>query len=463
MDTGQTHSCQKQAEPANIALPYLGTARRLADFSPDDLNELLRAALEASRRHPMYIEISDDDQQCFLFFRQFQIYSAGRIFHGQIEDTTIKEFLLSVNRMGRSRASCYEVNDKILHSLLIVFQKKPTLKLLSTLVDLDQVLDKIEDERKSCIVSASQNEFIAMLRYEKGKVSSLAHENSAATPREKTFRDDFLVKIYTLSIDQPLTINIYEDLLVTYASDAKTVDGGYAGDITDLFLSKPPIVTLVFKGKEIGHWAIDKPLIKIGRTADNDIVVDNLAVSRVHSVIEEDKGSYYVRDCDSLNGTHLNGKRVGRAALRDGDEIQIGKHTLVFRKQIGREVSLHPGLDDFDQTMIMTSEKTAALEKDLRNAIASCPRIVENTPDGGVYKLEEVGLTLGSGEHDDVAISGFLIAKHHAEISRENGYYVIKHINGHRKVTVEGKAVKKRILKNDDIIKIGGNEFVFHE
>ena len=446
------------------ALPYLNMAQRVDEFSPNHLDDLIRNSLNRSRRRPVYLEVADGDQQCFLFFRQFQIYSAGRILNGQIEETTIKEFLIAVNKMECVTARCCEVTNEILHSLLILFQKKPALKLLSTLIDLDEVLDKIEDEKKSCIVSASQNDFLALLRYEKGEVKALAHEHSSVTPKEKTFRDDFLVKIYTLSAEQPLTINIYEDLLVTYASDAKLIDENHRGDITDLFLSKPPTVTLEFKDKEIGQWVIDKPVLKIGRTADNDIVVDNLAVSRNHAVIEEDKGRYFLKDCDSLNGSLLNGKRVGRAELTYGDEIQIGKHKLVFHKQCGRATMLYPDVEGFDQTVIMTPDKAAALAKHTAPPAESTPRLVATSGDEArVYELTDTGLTLGKNEDDDVEISGFLVAGHHAEISRDNGYFVIKHINGLRKVTVGGKAVKKQILRDNDSIKIGGNEFVFHE
>ena len=63
----------------------------------------------------------------------------------------------------------------------------------------------------------------------------------------------------------------------------------YKGSIVGLFLSKPPVLTLIFKDKEIGHWMLDKPVFKIGRAPDNDIVIDNPAVSRLHSLIEEDE------------------------------------------------------------------------------------------------------------------------------------------------------------------------------
>ncbi len=102
-------------------------------------------------------------------------------------------------RADPPRIARYEVDSKILHSLLILFQKKPALKLLTSLVDLDQVLDKIEEEGKSCIVAAAQDDFFAILRYEKGRVTALCHEQTAPASMNRSFREEFLVKIYTLS------------------------------------------------------------------------------------------------------------------------------------------------------------------------------------------------------------------------------------------------------------------------
>ena len=78
-------------------------------------------------------------------------------------------------------------------------------------------------EGKSCIVNASREQFTAMLRYEKGDATALGYELSVLTPRDGSFREEFLVKIYTIPAEQPLTISLYEDLLVTYAEDAKTI------------------------------------------------------------------------------------------------------------------------------------------------------------------------------------------------------------------------------------------------
>ncbi len=447
-----------------IALPYLREHKLFDGFSVQKLDEVWREGLAVSRQQPAYVEICDDTNQCCVFFRDGQIYCAGAVRNGQPVETSIKEFLLAAGRMTSPKAACFVLNNKILHSLLILFQKKPTLKLLSSLVDLDQVLDRIEEDGKSCIVSASQDDFLAVLRYEKGEVKALCHELSAPIPLERTFRDDFLVKIYTLSAEKPLAILVYEDLLVKYAVDAKIIDTDFRGDVTDLFLTKPPIVTLEFKEKEIGNWMLDKPVFKVGRTPDNDIAIDNLAVSRLHAIIEEDKGEFYIKDCDSLNGTIVNGNPVGRAALNAGDKIQIGKHILVFQKQSGREIALGAEPQRFDQTVIMQPGKPAPTPAPIYSNEPPRPRLVENDKTGNrEFEIGESILTLGKDEAADVEVDGFFVAKTHAEISRKNGNYVIRHVAGQRKVKVGGKPVKEWVLRDNDLIQIGKKEFVFHE
>jgi len=69
---------------------------------------------------------------------------------------------------------------------------------------------------------------------------------------------------------------------------------------------------------------------RIGRSPDCDIFLDDVTVSRNHAVLVEREGSFYVEDQGSLNGTFVNRKRIDRAVLREGDELQIGKYRMTF-------------------------------------------------------------------------------------------------------------------------------------
>lgn len=69
----------------------------------------------------------------------------------------------------------------------------------------------------------------------------------------------------------------------------------------------------------------------IGRTPDNDIQVDSPAVSRHHAVLLSSADHCIVEDLNSTNGVQVNGRRVARQVLHDGDSVTIG--STVFRYQ----------------------------------------------------------------------------------------------------------------------------------
>jgi ABC-type multidrug transport system ATPase subunit/pSer/pThr/pTyr-binding forkhead associated (FHA) protein/ABC-type multidrug transport system permease subunit len=74
-------------------------------------------------------------------------------------------------------------------------------------------------------------------------------------------------------------------------------------------------------------------LISIGRDDVNDIVLDELSVSRKHAEVRPADGGFEVVDLGSTNGTFHNGRQISRAALQDGDVISIGRHRFVFENQ----------------------------------------------------------------------------------------------------------------------------------
>jgi pSer/pThr/pTyr-binding forkhead associated (FHA) protein len=484
-------SLGEKGSNVRTTIPHAAILGESGEVTKASLNELIRRALAASSPKPCALEIYDSVTQRVLFLRDRQIYAAAESTGGQYSPTSIREFLVGVSQMSFPRACWYELNTKILHSLLVVSQKKPALRVATNLVDLDELLDKIEADGKSSIVAATREDFFALLRYEKGKAAALCMELSAATPREGSFREEFLVKVYTRSAEKPLTISLYEDFLVSYAPDAKNLPETFAGRFEDVFLSKPPVVVLRFKDREIGRWEVDRPRLRIGRTPDNDIVIDNLAVSRLHALIEEEKGGYFVRDCDSLNGTEVNGARVTRRKLEDGDEITIAKHTIQFRVQGGHAVAEPETMAGFDQTMIfqrsaLNAGAPAAAPTppphptvhaddpseghDTRTATMSAvdarrpPRLVVRTEFGDrIVEIEDEGVIIGKDQDADVHVAGMFVAGRHAEITRENGRTILRRVGGLRPVRVGGRTVKEIELKDNDEIQIASESFVFHE
>jgi uncharacterized RDD family membrane protein YckC len=80
-----------------------------------------------------------------------------------------------------------------------------------------------------------------------------------------------------------------------------------------------------------------RALLSIGRDPSNDVVLPDAMVSRRHAVIECRGSQYFIRDCNSSNGSLVNGDRVSERSLRDGDLVAIGTARLLFREEVSPE------------------------------------------------------------------------------------------------------------------------------
>ncbi len=91
---------------------------------------------------------------------------------------------------------------------------------------------------------------------------------------------------------------------------------------------------------------LPRSVLSIGRDPSNDLVLPDAMVSRRHAVIEFRTSQYFLRDCNSSNGSLINGDRISERELRDGDLLAIGTVRLLYREEadleLGAKVVPHP-------------------------------------------------------------------------------------------------------------------------
>ena len=90
----------------------------------------------------------------------------------------------------------------------------------------------------------------------------------------------------------------------------------------------------MLRGPNAGStYLLDRAETSIGRHPESSIFLDDITVSRRHSIIDRaGEGLFTIRDADSLNGTYVNRERVESRELADGDEVQVGRFHLVFHR-----------------------------------------------------------------------------------------------------------------------------------
>src|SRR3982750_4860181 len=97
-------------------------------------------------------------------------------------------------------------------------------------------------------------------------------------------------------------------------------------------------------GVVIKEVQITKDKTTLGRRPYNDIVIDNLAVSGEHAVLQMVGNDVFIEDLNSTNGTYINGKAVKKQLLSHDDTVEIGKYKIKFMVDDGT---------DYEKTMIM--------------------------------------------------------------------------------------------------------------
>ena len=136
----------------------------------------------------------------------------------------------------------------------------------------------------------------------------------------------------------------------------------------------------------LAEYNMTKERYTIGRLPDNDVRIDNPAVSGHHSLIINILNDSFLEDLNSTNGTYVNGKLIKKHALQHGDVITIGHHQLRFSDEHASDADQ----DEFEKTMVIPSgqqnpaqlaKAEAAADKAVEAAAA---KAVEAAPDKAV-------------------------------------------------------------------------------
>ena len=125
-------------------------------------------------------------------------------------------------------------------------------------------------------------------------------------------------------------------------------------------------LVLSLDGQVMAEYNMNKERYTIGRLPDNDIRIDNAAVSGHHSLIINILNDSFLEDLNSTNGTYVNGKLIKKHALQHGDVITVGHHQLRFVEDDEQQ-------DEFEKTMVI--QPSARPVEKLRTATATADAV----------------------------------------------------------------------------------------
>ena len=213
-------------------------------------------------------------------------------------------------------------------------------------------------------------------------------------------------------------------------------------------------------GVVIKEVQITKDKTTLGRRPYNDIVIDNLAVSGEHAVLQMVGADVFIEDLNSTNGTYINGKAIKKQLLAHNDTVEIGKYKIKY---------LVDDSGEYEKTMIMRPganaptpalQRTAAMPGPLHGmapahagtaATTAMIKVLSGAAAGREVTLTKVVTTVGK--------PGVQVAS----ITKRPSGYVIAHVEGALRPAVNGVSLvgDTAPLKNGDLIELACTQMQF--
>jgi len=230
-------------------------------------------------------------------------------------------------------------------------------------------------------------------------------------------------------------------------------------------------------GVVIKEVQITKDKTTLGRRPYNDIVIDNLAVSGEHAVLQMVGSDVFIEDLNSTNGTYINGKAVKKQLLTHNDTVEIGKYKIKYLVEEG---------SDYERTMVVrpgaNAPSTHASPHASPHASQSpaqaghSPHAATSTgPFGGSIGTATAGLSTalikvlnGAAAGREVALTKVVttVGKPGVQVAsitkRPNGY-AFAHVEGASRPSVNGTPLvgDSVPLRNGDVIELAGTQMQF--
>lgn len=205
-----------------------------------------------------------------------------------------------------------------------------------------------------------------------------------------------------------------------------------------------PKMIISIDGVVVKEVQLTKDRTTLGRRPYNDVVIENLAVSGEHAVLQMSGSDVQIEDLNSTNGTYVNGQAAKKQLLHHNDTIEVGKYKIKFIHELG-DTSL-----DKTQIAQRPAVNTAAAPSEGGAAI----KVLNGAAAGRQMALVKAVTTVGK---PGVAV---------ASITRRSQGYAVTVVENARPPLVNGKRLgsEPQMLRHGDVLELAGTQmqFVMH-
>jgi pSer/pThr/pTyr-binding forkhead associated (FHA) protein len=313
-----------------VSLPQGGTVftgKRYTASAVDLLFKKMRA-----KTPPFHgvLTADADARRLYLVVVDNEPYAAGEEQRGIFVPLTLRGLFTALQHMPSAALTFGATDPLFLKSLLTVIQQAPSTEGSTDLMEIGGVVEHLKKTPNDRLLVVGRQSEMSLFYFKGGHLIF----GYFADPKFEAADGPVEARLLAFVRDHAgrgvLSLHIFPIMTALPAEDGVFERGAWPDGLVEHFTR--PVPHLLIGGSDGGtrRFELAATTVTMGRGEDNDLVIEDPAISRRHLIFRLEGDGYSVEDCGSRNGTLYNGAPLTKAPLAPGVELQIGTCLIRF-------------------------------------------------------------------------------------------------------------------------------------
>ncbi len=450
-----------------LKLPQKGvvfSGKRYADSSVNLLFNKMR-----SRTPPFHgiLTAESESKRFYLVILDNEPYAAGQEQQGVFVPLSLHGVFNALRKLPSdgTELSLVGADPLFLKAVLTIMQCAPTTEGTTELLEIASVVGHIKKAANDQLLVVGHRGELSLFYFRCGELVAGYFADAAFDAGEDSIEERLLAFVYQYAGQGALSLHVFGTMSSQWAEDGVFERGAWPNELVQHFTRPVPALVVIGADGASRRFELTAPSVSLGRGEDNDIVVDDPAISRRHLLFRSDASGVTVEDCGSRNGTIFNGGSLTKAALSHGAELQIGECLIRF---LGGAPSAEPveTAERGEETICRpTAELSPPSLPPTRGSSASAWGVEVARADGASSRLVlSSPLTTIGRVKADLTLNDTKVSRRHGELEVSAEGVVYRDTGSTNGSLLNGRAVTTALLKPGDVLKIGETSLtVFRE
>lgn len=454
----------RSAHPlGRLKLPPKGVVFAEKRYSDSSVNLLFN---KMRKRMPPFhgvLAAESESKRLYLVIVDNEPYAAGEEQQGIFVPLTLHGLFTALRKLpsALSGLTLVGTDPLFLKAVTTMIQCAPTTEGTSEIMQIDSVVEHLKKNTQDQLLVVGHRGELSAVYFRDGQAIAGYFADPAFESGDDSLEERLLAFVYKYGAQTSLSIHVFGTMSALPAEDGLFERGAWPDAMVEHFTR--PIPALLVMGADGGarRFELTAGTVSLGRGEDNNIVIEDQAISRRHLVFRREADGVTVEDCGSRNGTVFNGAPLKKAALTHGAELQIGECLIRF---LGGAAPAEPAGDvEYGEETIVrpTVEAPQSPEPEPGPVPESLPNdsswVLEVVrPDGSHNRLPLTSpiTTIGRAKADLVLVDTKVSRRHgELEVSAEGVIY--RDTGSTNGSLLNGRAVTSALLKPGDVLKLG--------